>query len=204
MLLCDVGNSTVSFYENGKSWSVGINKKNIFPKDKKFYYISVNDAITKQLKEYKNALNLEPYFNLDTIYVGLGIDRVAACSAIEDGMIVDAGSAITVDIMSNGIHLGGYIVPGLAAYEKSFASISPKLKKRINPNIDIDTLPQNSVDAISYGVIKPLILSFKDSSKNKRIYFTGGDGKFFSKFFENSIYDKDLVFRGMLKVIKGN
>ena len=43
----------LTFYENGKSWSVGINKKNIFPKDKKFYYISVNDAITKQLKSIK-------------------------------------------------------------------------------------------------------------------------------------------------------
>ena len=31
---------------------------------------------------------------------------------------------------------------------------------------------------------------------------TGGDGKFFSKFFSNSIFDRTLIFRGMLKAIK--
>ncbi len=38
----------------------------------------------------------------------------------------------------------------------------------------------------------------------KNIYFTGGDGKFFSKFFKHSIYDKMLVFRGMQKAIEEN
>jgi type III pantothenate kinase len=116
-------------------------------------------------------------------------------------VIVDAGSAITVDIMAGGLHLGGYIMPGLFALQKSFATISPRLDMTINPNTQLDLLPQNSLEAISYGAIKPIILMLKESQKDKKLYFTGGDGKFFAKFFNNAIYDSSLVFKGMLKVI---
>jgi type III pantothenate kinase len=37
--------------------------------------------------------------------------------------------------------------------------------------------------------------------RNKKVYFTGGDGKFFTKYIDG-IYIKDLVFRGMLLTIK--
>ena len=37
--------------------------------------------------------------------------------------------------------------------------------------------------------------------KNKKIYFTGGDGKFLSRFFENAIYDDLLIFKGMQNII---
>ena len=40
-------------------------------------------------------------------------------------------------------------------------------------------------------------------SRNKKIYFTGGDGKFLSKFFDNALYDDSIIFKGMLKIIEG-
>ena len=42
----------------------------------------------------------------------------------------------------------------------------------------------------------------KDTCKDKKVYFTGGDGQFFSKFFKKSIYDRALIFRGMKKAIE--
>lgn len=150
----------------------------------------------------ENFIDIEKEFDFDTIYQGMGIDRIAACSSIRDGIIVDAGSAITVDIMSNGMHLGGYILPGIAAYEKCYAGISKRLEKRVNPNIIFDALPQKTEDAISYGIVKSIWLMLEDTCKDKTIYFTGGDGKFFSKFFKNSIYDRSLIFRSMLKIVE--
>ncbi|NOX15475.1 MAG: type III pantothenate kinase, partial [Epsilonproteobacteria bacterium] len=147
---------------------------------------------------------IEPYFQIDTIYQGLGIDRIAACTAINDGMVVDAGSAITVDIMSNSLHLGGFILPGLSAYEQTFSHISEKLSFKLNMGVDFEALPQKTSDALSFGVIKPILMILKDSCKDKKIYFTGGDGKFFSKYFTNSIYDRTLIFRGMKKIVEEN
>ncbi len=203
MILCDIGNHNINFFHNGKYWSLLCSEFSSFQTNDEVYYISVNDDIDNEIKKNrKNFINIESYFEFDTIYQGMGIDRVAACSAVQDGMIVDAGSAITVDIMSNSIHLGGFIMPGLSSYEKSFEEISKRLKFRLNPNIDLSALPQKTTDAVSYGVIKPILLVLKDLQKDKKIYFTGGDGKFFSKYFENSIYDRGLVFRGMKEAIK--
>ncbi len=202
MILCDIGNHNVDFFHNGKIWSMNLAEFQNYKPNEKVYYISVNEYFLKKLKNSTIFINIESLFNFDTIYQGIGIDRIAACTAISDGMIVDAGSAITVDIMSNYMHLGGFIIPGLASYEKCFSNISERLNFRLNPNIDLEALPQKTTDALSYGVIKPIIMILKDSCKDKMIYFTGGDGKFFSRFFKNSIYDKTLIFRGMKKVLE--
>jgi len=204
MLLCDIGNYSVDFYHDGKVWTLTHQEFEDYKANENIYFISVNDKATQSLKENKKFINIESYFHLDTIYQGMGVDRVAACTAIKDGMIVDAGSAITVDIMSNSLHLGGFILPGLASYEKSFGEISEKLKFKLNQSIDFEALPQKTADALSYGVMKPILMILKDSCKDKKIYFTGGDGKCFSKYFKNSIFDRTIVFRGMKKTIEEN
>jgi type III pantothenate kinase len=201
MYLCDIGNSNVHLSHEGREWSMALGKFQSFSTDEKVFYINVNKAMKETLASRKNFVNLEPYLNLDTIYQGMGIDRVAACYTISDGIVIDAGSAITVDIMSSGLHLGGYILPGLSASMEAYKSISSVLDVRLNPNIAIDALPQKTQDAVSYGIIKPLIMLFNDTCRDKNTFFTGGDGKFFSRFFKHSIYDKSLIFRGMQKAL---
>lgn len=77
-----------------------------------------------------------------------------------------------------------------------------KVEKRINPNVILDALPQKTEDAISYATIKSILMMLEETCRDKTIFFTGGDGKFFSKYFKNSIYDRSLIFRGMLKVLE--
>jgi len=204
MILCDIGNSNVDFFHDGKVWSQSLEEFSEYRPKEKVYYISVNDAVGFGLD--KSYLNIEEWFDFDTIYQGIGVDRVAACYTIRSGIVIDAGSAITVDVMSEGLHMGGYILPGINSYERCYAKISKKLDKRINPNISLDALPQKTSDAISYGVIKPLLMVLEHTCRDKAVYLTGGDGKFFSKFFQNSMYDRSLIFRGMLKAInnRGN
>lgn len=203
MILCDIGNSFFHFYRSGRIWKEPLKRPSIVDISEQILFISVNEKGTEKLKFYRpDAIDLAPFLKLDTLYTGLGVDRVAACMAIEDGVIVDAGSAITVDIMQKGIHLGGFILPGLNAYKDCYASISKALKKDIAPNISLHCLPQSTEEAISYGTIKSVVLTLEDAVKTKNSYFTGGDGKFFSKFFEKSIYDETLVFKGMQKAIE--
>lgn len=204
MILCDVGNSFFHFYKEGRIWKEPVKKRpSISDTIEQLVYISVNEKSEKKLKFYRpDAINIGRFLELDTLYKGLGADRYAACMAIEDGVIIDAGSAITVDIMQKSIHLGGYILPGLNAYQKCFTSISKVLDRDINPNINLSSLPQETGDAVSFGTIKSIILTLESSIKNKKAYFTGGDGKFFSKFFHNAVYDETLVFKGMIKTVQ--
>lgn len=202
MLLCNIGNTNANFFNDGKITSMDIDTfKSYIPKEK-IYVINVNESLKDKINSNLNFINLEPYFDLEYDYVGLGVDRVANCYAINDGAIVDAGSAITVDIMYQGIHLGGTIFPGLAFLQKAYSMISPRLNVSLNTQILLDSFPQNTVNAVSYGTILPIVLAIKYMSKGKKIFFTGGDGEFFIKFFDKAIYDKTASFRGMLKIIK--
>lgn len=202
MILCDVGNSDVKFLQNHKFSSMNFEDFKAFESTAKVFYISVNEHLKEHLSNKTNFINLEPYFRLDTIYQGLGIDRVAACYTIDDGVVVDAGSAITVDVVSNSMHLGGFIMPGIASYRKVLAEISPRLKCEFNTQIRLDALPQRTMDALSFGVFGGIYMMIKSVSKNKKLYFTGGDGGFLANFFDKAIYDRQLVFRGMQKVIE--
>ncbi|WP_027327515.1 type III pantothenate kinase [Helicobacter pametensis] len=201
MILCDVGNTYFHFYQNGKIWKE--NLKNLSSKKEKVFYISVNPEFESALlKHHHSCINLAPFFALDTGYVGLGIDRIAACEVIEEGVVVDAGSAITIDVMQGGMHLGGYILPGIGSFVDMYAKISPALKVMPDLSVGFDLLPQNTREALGYGILKSIVGVIDDASKGKKIYFCGGDGKFLARFFDQSIYDDTLVFQGMQKALE--
>ena len=197
--LVDIGNTHAKIYHDKKVTTI---KAEDFNLKEKFYYISVNSKLNRVLKENKDAINIEKYITLKTSYSGLGVDRKVLCSYIDDGVIVDAGSAITIDVMQNKEHKGGYILPGIKSYFDSYENISPALKVDRDDLIMIETLPQNTFEAINKAVIKSIVMMIKDVSKDKKIYFCGGDGRMLSNYFEGAIYKKDLIFDAMKKIIK--
>jgi type III pantothenate kinase len=202
IILYDGGNTNTKIYYNGVVKSVPSDSNFLLPSEK-FYYINVNNRLNRYFASSSYGINLENYINLKTSYHGLGIDRKIVCKAISDGVIVDAGSAITVDIMHNGTHLGGFITLGLHSFEQSFANISDSLIFDLDNNIDLSMLPQNTHEALNYAVFQAVISSIKAVlKKEQKIYFCGGDGKILMSFFKNSEYRKNLVFDGMKQVIK--
>ena len=200
MLLCDVGNSRVKFYKGGVTQSMPIAEFMRYEPKERIFFISVNESAEKKLKN-PLFVDLTPYFELKTAYRGLGIDRIAACSAVTTGVVVDAGSAITVDMMFDGSHLGGFIMPGISALLKASAGIAPVLDVSLASNIDLDPLPQKTVNAVNYGILKPIVLTIENIAGNNKIYFTGGDGAYLMRYFRNSIYEKDLIFKSMVSLI---
>ena len=204
LILCDIGNTTYHFLIKGKHKKYFLDEK--VPKfDEEIYFVSVNEKATKRLlKKNPHAKNINKLLNFKTSYQGLGIDRALACSFQDNCVIVDAGSAITVDIMEESKHIGGFILLGLRRFMKSYPKISKKLKFEFEKEINLDKIPLKTKDAIQYAMLKSIILPIKEVSLNKNIIFTGGDGEVLSKFFENSIYKKDLIFENMKRIIDAN
>jgi type III pantothenate kinase len=204
MILCDIGNSSFDFLINETHQKVFLDKD--LPKLKEpIYYISVNEKATaKLLNTYPTSINVETFLSFQTSYVGMGIDRKVACLGLKNGVIIDAGSAITVDIMQNGSHLGGFILPGLKNFHALYAQISPKLDFDFTIKQNLDKIPQNTQDAISYAILKAIILPIKEIAHNKQLLFTGGDGEFLSSFFSKSIYKNNLIFENMKRIISAN
>jgi type III pantothenate kinase len=205
VILCEIGNTRYHFKQNGRIWSAPCGKVPDLKleQDEAIYVISVNKRALRRLNAHYPVIDLEPYVSLDTEYQGLGIDRAVACMAVSDGVIVDAGTAITVDVIQNELHLGGFIYPGLAKFQSMYAQISPRLQGAISFAIDPAKLPESTIEAISYGIITPLVCAVYAVARHKQIILTGGDGGYFARYFEGSIVDQSLIFKGMEKIIKG-
>lgn len=150
----------------------------------------------------------------------LGIDRVMACvgAAVhakgKDVIVVDAGTACTIDFMSKEfIFRGGVIMPGLAVYQHAMKDALPEL-----PAIRLElpgSFPGQSTDeAIKWGLfggfihaVESFIDKYRNHAKDSELYITGGDGKIIADHLQgtyNKIYKEDLVFEGMDKFLKLN
>ena len=200
-LLADIGNSYFHIY-NGKSvehlnYDDAIKKY----KDTPLKYISVNQKIEAKIGHIDVWENLSSSMVIEGQYDTMGVDRKALCLSHSEGVFIDAGSAITVDVVAKGKYVGGFILPGLKAYINSYKSISPILDIDLNRELLLDSLPGTTKDGISYGIIASIKALIDQHSNDKILYFTGGDGEFLSSFFEDAIYDEMLVFNGMQQAI---
>ncbi len=196
LILVDIGNTHYHIYKDGEIKHL----KKIGKFNEKIYYISVNEKKEKEfLKLNPDAINLKPLVKFNTEYKNLGIDRIMACKSVRTGTVIDAGSAITIDSMKEGEHLGGIIMPGLYSFKEAFIKISNNLKIKYTNDFDIKKLPRNTNEALLYGSIGALIRVI--SQLQPPYIFTGGDGKYLSQFIISK-YDEELIFKGMILTIK--
>jgi len=199
MLLCDIGNTSYHFYDGSEDYKRSADNFDPAGITDNVYFISVNPRLAPLLERLPNWKDLAAYIAWDGYYESMGIDRIVACEAIEEGVIIDAGSAVTVDIVRDGIFGGGFIYPGVQAMQRTYRDISSRLSCSFNFELDLDKMPKNSPDAISYGYLRTLYSEVVRHTGP--FYLTGGDAELFSQIFPMAAVDRHLIFRGMKKII---
>ncbi|MEN4052305.1 type III pantothenate kinase [Sulfurimonas sp. NWX79] len=199
MLLCDIGNTSYHFLKGDKEFKKDVDTFDPSTIKERTYYISVNKAVSQKLHLLENWIDLSSFIDWEKYYETMGVDRIFAIEAVENGIIIDAGSAITVDVVHNGAFEGGFIYPGLKAIELAYKNISPVLETTINFELDMSCLPKNTHNAISYAYLKPL----RDEvlSHNLPIILTGGDASQLKKIFPEAKVETKLIFTSMQKII---
>ncbi len=202
MLLADIGNTHFHIYNGSEVEHLSYEEAIAKYSKEALCYISVKQQLDSSIENIASWKNISPQIDLEGAYETMGVDRRALCLSHDNGIFVDAGSAITVDIMEEGRYMGGFIFPGLKAMLQAYASISPALETELNETVSFEQLPATTKDGISYGIIASIKALIDKHSDGKKLYFTGGDGKFLSSFFEEATYDEMLVFNGMRKVMK--
>jgi len=200
MLLCDIGNTTYHFYDGERDRREAVTDFDPSALKQTVYYVSVNPEADKKLAGLENWVDLRPFIDWAKYYDTMGIDRVMACEAIANGVIVDAGSAITVDVVKNGFFQGGFITPGLKIMKETYGRLSPRLDYSFNFDLDLDKMPKNSRDAISYGYLRLLYSEIK--RHDGPLYITGGDAQNVANLFDDAIIDELLIFKGMNKILE--
>ncbi|MDF1876955.1 type III pantothenate kinase [Sulfurimonas sp. SAG-AH-194-L11] len=202
MLLCDIGNTSYHFLDESDEYkrSVGVFHPETIKE--KVYYISVNSSVNSKLALLDNWIDLSSFVNRDSYYETMGIDRIVACEAVNNGIIIDAGSAITVDVVRESTFEGGFIYPGVNAMQKTYKDISPALDYAFNFSLNPNSLAKNSQDAISYGYLK--LLYSEVLSHKLPIILTGGDADKLQALFINATINPHLLFNAMHKIIEKN
>jgi type III pantothenate kinase len=142
----------------------------------------------------------------------LGVDRIcAAAGAVRNGarsaIVVDVGSAITVDMVSGGVFRGGMILVGPALALRALASFTEKL-----PAIDPKRLSASRlrVDGTEAAMISGAVLGAAGAVRHavrharglmpfgSRVYVTGGGARVLARHLPRTWrLDPDLVYKGL-------
>jgi len=200
MILCDIGNTTADIYENGACRKILVCDFHPELLEGDIWYACVNRIFSQTVESLSNWHNISTLIDREKYYPTMGIDRILVCEAVDEGVIVDAGSAITVDVVKEGRYQGGFISLGLRSAQDAYARLSPALALSFNFEVDLDKMATNTPDALTVGFLAPLIHEIK--RLEKPIYLTGGDAHRLSLFLEGSIVDEGLIFKGMQKLIE--
>ncbi len=147
----------------------------------------------------------------------LGIDRwlalIGAAGMVDgDCIVIDAGSAITLDLLrADGLHLGGAILPGVNTSLERFKRIFSHIDFGDSRIVEIDT-PGSSTEAaiqIDYAHdsvhrLRDLVTCWKkDLDPETRILLAGGDASRIQRELDSACnIVPDLVFQGMLRLAR--
>ena len=147
----------------------------------------------------------------------LGADRLAAAVGAwamnpeSNVMVVDFGTAITIDYVIDGEFRGGNISPGVTTRFRALADYTACLPL-CEPTEEVLEYGRTTIEAIEQGVmrgveheIRGYVEPFSIENEKNRIIFTGGDAKYFVKRIKNTIFaDCEPVIYGLATILKYN
>lgn len=170
-----------------------------------------------RVMEFRPSVTPTPLANLYATPETLGADRLAAAVGAaalypeRDLLVVDFGTAITVDLVEDGAYKGGNISPGVKMRFRALHDYTARL-----PLADITDerlrFGDSTISAIEQGVMQGVVNEIEGymrlfSAKNRKIstIFTGGDAKYFVKRIKNAIFaDCELVVCGLNRILDYN
>ena len=218
ILLIDIGNTAIKWCYNGQYKSVLVDdfSLDLLPESEKIFVSCVGDA--SLLDDLKGAIfvkSSESFQTFTTAYESastLGVDRfLAMIGAINlypnrTLLIVDAGSALTFDlVLNNGAHQGGLIMPGLAKLRQSFDQFCTESQQLHGKKLGLSTSQAWACGTgeMFISVINAQIEHHLEQFGDLLVVLTGGDGKIASLRVQHSCdFVPNLVLDGLAHYAK--
>lgn len=141
----------------------------------------------------------------------LGIDRwlqvLALAGQTQQYLIVGCGTALTLDLLDDQQHLGGYILPSLYLQREALALGTRRVQV---PDGAFDNLQAGrcTEDAVHHGVLLGLVGAIEKllrQDPTRQLILTGGDAALFAKFINapNGLAIRDnLLLEGLMRYFK--
>jgi type III pantothenate kinase len=150
----------------------------------------------------------------------MGVDRwvamVGAWAELESAcLIVDAGTAVTIDVLDDdGQHIGGQIMPGVALMAAALAdetSDIPKPGRRAAAfTTDMDIFGRDTAKAVAsgtqnaiVGAIERAIRTLRSNDYDPTIILTGGDAsRILKSITETPLHRPHLILQGLAHMLE--
>ena len=124
-------------------------------------------------------------------------------------LIVDFGTAVTLDVVSGGRFRGGFISPGLRSRFRALHDYTAALPA-LGPCDETLPVGRSTREAMQQGVQQGLCYEIEGHVGRMRgefddllVIFTGGDAEYFVKRIKNTIFaDCDLVLMGLNRILE--
>ncbi|MCD6550962.1 type III pantothenate kinase [Thermotoga sp.] len=138
----------------------------------------------------------------------IGADRVANVIAFvkeygNSGIIIDMGTATTVDLVVNRTYKGGAILPGLFMMVHALFRGTAKLPlveiKPTNLLAGRDTEENIQLGVVNGSVyaLEGIVKRMKEVFGDLPVVLTGGQSKVVREIFKHDMYDEDLTIKGV-------
>lgn len=161
------------------------------------------------------AFNIGGVFNGYTIPESLGVDRwlaiLAGFALVRQAcVIVDGGSALTVDLLhSSGHHIGGYIAPGIKLMRRALLGNTHGVHINelpadfsLTPGRDTETCVAAAQAAMVCGLIEQALSQLRQvDQREPALIFTGGDAEWLLSHFPDAYWQPDLVLDGLSQAL---
>jgi type III pantothenate kinase len=188
---------------------------------------SIREQLVKVIRDCQPHATLTPLTSLPELnglkngyrdFTRLGVDRWLTFMAVtplsdKDYIIIDAGSAITIDLLSRSKgHLGGAILPGFNTHEERFRAMFPladfdngvTYRSIEHPGHDTESCIDISQAPFSINGVISIVHRWLDLLHQPcEVLLCGQDAELIRQGLEiEGRILPDLVFRGMLKQIQ--
>lgn len=237
-LYLDIGNSFLKLAERkGSNWQVlfdgelnRVSDLRIFIESRKnsdkIILSSVRKDISDNLRETLSKQVIHEFRTSDippemldyNTPETLGLDRFLVCLAAwkesgkQDVIVIDAGSACTVDFMTkDGIYSGGIIMPGLQIIKQAMKNKLPELPQA-SEKMPNQWPGKSTMECIEWGVnggflmaIRGFIQKYQELGDDPEIYVTGGNAKQIIQWIDDEEryhYKKNLLWEGLEEMDK--
>lgn len=137
----------------------------------------------------------------------LGVDRWLALLAVrqERACVVDLGTAVTLDYLERGVHLGGFIVPGLQVMRQSLVQDTRDIDlPEFAPPGDVHLPGRNTADGLNRGIGLSLVALVEyacrgaEGEQDWPLVLTGGDAPWLATQLRVEYrVETDLVLDGL-------
>jgi type III pantothenate kinase len=142
----------------------------------------------------------------------MGVDRWLAMVAARrrcsgEFCVVDAGSALTIDLVAaNGQHEGGYIIPGSALMERALFADTQRVRYDAAAAPALDP-GRSTAEAVSHGAllaqagaVSLALAAVRERGLNPQLFLCGGGAELLQSVLKDeSVHAPDLVFEGLLR-----